>query len=337
MDFKGSVLLLFIIICSIQVGWSQDPIFSQFYNAPIQINPAFTGNTIGAKVATNYRAQWPGFSTAYNTYMLSYDRFLPRYNSGIGASLLADDAGDGILKTIKLSGLYSYRIFVKQHTYIKLGMELGVVQLRIDPSKLIFFDQLDPQYGAISPGGTTFPTDENLAGVGTQYYADIGAGVMLYNPKYYVGIGLKHLNNPDNGSLDNIENINTGIPVRFTLHGGMQINIEKSNKGRKGTFISPNVVYVQQGPFKQLNAGAFIDFDAFFTGLWYRHASSHGDAVIGSVGIRSGIFKISYSYDLTISGLGSYSEGAHEIGVIVNFDRLRPRQSRYNDCLSIFR
>ena len=316
---------------------AQDPIFSQFYNAPNQINPAFAGNTIGPLVATNYRLQWPGFSSVYNTYMLSYDKFSPRLNSGFGASILADDAGNGTLKTTKLSGLYSYRIFVRKETYIKLGIELGIVQSRLDPSKLVFFDQLDPQYGAVSPGGTTIPTQENLSNVGTRFYPDVGAGVMIYNSKFYAGIGLKHLNNPDNGFLDNVENIDIGIPTRFTVHAGMQIDLEKGNNRSMSTFISPNIVFVKQGPFRQINAGAYIDFGAFFTGLWYRDTANNGDAVIASMGVRSGIFKISYSYDLTVSGLGVNSGGSHELGLIFNFDSLLPKKSKYNDCLSLFR
>lgn len=316
---------------------AQDPIFSQFYNAPNQINPAFTGNTEGPFVATNYRLQWPGFSSVYNTYMLSYDQFSPRLNSGFGISLLEDDAGDGTLKTTKISGLYSYRVFVANKTYLKLGMELGVVQYRLDPTKLIFFDQLDPQFGAISPGGTPYPTQENLSDVGTNFYPDIGAGIMIYSTKYYGGIGLKHLNNPDNGFLNNIENINRGIPIRFTIHAGMQINLEKGNISNRSAFISPNIVYVKQGPFRQINAGAYVDFGGFFTGLWYRDTANNADAVIGSLGVRSGIYKISYSYDLTVSGLGVNSGGSHEIGIILNFDSLLPKDSKYNDCLSLFR
>lgn len=316
---------------------AQDPIFSQFYNAPNQINPAFAGNTIGPLVATNYRLQWPGFSSVYNTYMLSYDKFSPRFNSGFGASILVDDAGDGTLKTTKLSGLYSYRIYVKKDTYIKLGIEMGLVQSRLDPSKLIFFDQLDPQYGAVSPGGTRYPTQENLSDIGTRFYPDVGAGVMIYNSKFYGGIGLKHLNNPDNGYLNNIENIDGGIPTRFTVHGGMQIDLEQGNNRLSSAFISPNIVFVKQGPFRQINAGAYVDFGAFFTGLWYRDTANNGDAVIGSMGVRSGMFKISYSYDLTVSGLGVNSGGSHELGLICIFDSLLPKKSKYNDCLSLFR
>lgn len=325
---------MFLVIAS---AGAQDPIFSQFYNAPNQVNPAFTGNTRAPFVATNYRLQWPGFSSVYNTYMLSYDQFAPRFNSGFGLSLLADDAGDGTLKTTKISGLYSYRVFVTKDTYLKLGMELGIVQHRLDPSKLIFFDQLDPQFGAISPGGTPYPTEENLTDVGTNFYPDAGAGIMIYSNKYYGGVGLKHLNNPDIGFLNNIENIDRGLPTRITVHAGMQIDLEKGNNRNHTAFISPNIIYVKQGPFRQINAGAYIDFGDFFTGLWYRDTANNGDAVIGSLGVRSGIFKISYSYDLTISGLGVSSGGAHEIGIIFNFDSLLPKESKYNDCLSLFR
>jgi len=334
MNVKLIVLGLMLTVASVS---GQDPIFSQFYNAPNQINPAFAGNTESPFIATNYRLQWPGFSNVYNTYMLSYDQFVPKLNSGFGLSLLADDAGDGTLKTTKISGIYSYRVYIKRNTYLKLGLEAGVVQHRLDPTKLIFFDQLDPQFGAISPGGTRYPTEENLADIGTRYYPDIGAGLMVYSPKFYGGIGLKHLNNPDTGFLQNVENIDRGLPIRITIHGGMQIDIEKGNKATKGTFISPNVMYVKQGPFRQINAGAYLDFGDIFTGLWYRDTASNGDAVIGSVGVRSGIYKISYSYDLTISGLGINSGGTHEIGLILNFDSLLPKESKYNDCLSLFR
>ncbi|MDG1716565.1 MAG: PorP/SprF family type IX secretion system membrane protein [Saprospiraceae bacterium] len=331
------ILIYCLLAMVLAEAKAQDPVFSQFYNAPNQINPAFVGNTVGPLVASNYRLQWPGFSLVYNTYMLSYDKFSPRFNSGFGTSILVDDAGDGALKTTKLSGLYSYRIFVRNETFIKFGLEMGLVQSRLDPSKLIFFDQLDPQYGSVSPGGTTIPTQENISNIGTRFYPDVGAGIMIYSSKFYGGIGLKHLNNPDNGFLDNIENIDLGIPTRFTLHAGMQIDLEKGNNRLSSAFISPNIVFVKQGPFHQINAGAHIDFGAFFTGLWYRDTANNGDAVIGSLGVRSGIYKISYSYDLTVSGLGVNSGGSHELGLILNFDSLLPKKSKYNDCLNLFR
>ncbi|MBK7428476.1 MAG: PorP/SprF family type IX secretion system membrane protein [Saprospiraceae bacterium] len=96
--------------CIFQYAKGQDPVFSQFYSAPLQINPAFTGNSHGGMMAINYRNQWPSINQAYVTYALSYDQYVPSLNSGFGVFALADDAGRGLLRTYNLTGLYSYRV-----------------------------------------------------------------------------------------------------------------------------------------------------------------------------------------------------------------------------------
>lgn len=311
---------------------AQDPVFSQFYNAPTQTNVAFVGNTNAPFIATNYRLQWPGISTVYNTFMISYDQYVPRFKSGFGLAILSDDAGDGTIKTNKISGLYSYKLKVRANTYLKMGLELAVVQSRLDPSKLVFFDQL----GA-TPGGTLLPTSENLADIGSNVYADLGAGLMIYNESWYAGIGLKHLNNPDNTYIQTAEAQNVGIPMRYTVHAGYKYDLVPSRRGVAALSIYPNAIWVQQAAVRQLNIGALLDGGPYFFGLWYRDTKQNGDAIIGNIGVRTGIYKISYSYDATISGLGLGSGGSHEIGVVVNFDRNRPKESRYNDCFSLFR
>ncbi|MEL7422621.1 MAG: type IX secretion system membrane protein PorP/SprF, partial [Bacteroidota bacterium] len=51
--------LLGIVVCSLQ---AQDPIFSQFYAAPLQLNPAFAGTTIAPRFTFNHRNQYPNRS-----------------------------------------------------------------------------------------------------------------------------------------------------------------------------------------------------------------------------------------------------------------------------------
>jgi hypothetical protein len=55
-------------------------------------------------------------------------------------------------------------------------------------------------------------------------------------------------------------------------------------------------------------------------------------------GIQKGIFKVAYSFDLTISPLGMQTGGAHEISLYFNFENKNTSyQNRYNDCLNLFR
>ena len=155
------IILLFVLFAGVAKG--QDPIYSQYFAAPLQLNPAFTGNTVSPHLALNYRNQWTTFSDgaqAYETYSLSYSQFSTRLNSGFGLMLLTDDAGQGLYKTTKVSGVYSYRLQIKDNLYLKLGLEGSLVRINLDWAKLEFPDQIDPILGSVSPGGTPFPTEE---------------------------------------------------------------------------------------------------------------------------------------------------------------------------------
>ena len=139
---------------------AQDPIFSQFYSAPLQINPAFAGNTYAPHITMNYLNQWPSLDKAYVTYSLAYDQFLPSLNIGYGLSLLADEAGNGLLSTNKISGFFAYRLQVKRDFFLKFGVEASGVQARYNWNKFVFLDQIDPRFGTTTPGGTPIPSEE---------------------------------------------------------------------------------------------------------------------------------------------------------------------------------
>jgi hypothetical protein len=69
-------------------------------------------------------------------------------------------------------------------------------------------------------------------------------------------------------------------------------------------------------------------------GIWYRgipvikSIKSH-DAITLSVGAEVKQFVITYSYDLTVSTLVTSTGGAHELGLIYNFDWGTSRRRKY--------
>ena len=119
MDTLKHFFVTVMVLLAIQLQ-AQDPVFSQFYAAPLQINPAFAGNAFAPHLAINYRNQWPQFKI-YETYSASFDQYFDGLNSGIGLYILADDAGSGILKTTKISGIYAYRLQIDREFSIKFG------------------------------------------------------------------------------------------------------------------------------------------------------------------------------------------------------------------------
>ncbi len=330
--------ITFIIVCLITAGSlkAQDPIYSQFYIDPLQINPGFTGNTYVPKVALSYRMQWPLIAFAYNSYAASYDQYFEQANSGFGMNILSDNAGNGIYVHNKISLFYAYRMRLTGDSYLKIGIDAAFVQNRLDWNKLTFSDQLNAEFGAISPGGTPYPTNELQPDRLTRNYADASFGILYFNPNYYVGASAKHINTPNDNFLRINDNLFSGLPLRLSVHAGAEIPVGNYNIGGFRTFISPNVLYVRQGEFAQLNVGAYANLGVIFLGTWYRHANTNPDALIFSTGIKQGNLKIGYSFDLTISQLSVNSGGAHEIGISFLIGN-EEKRTDYNDCFQLFR
>ncbi len=327
------LLICFLFISFWQIDLkAQDPVFSQFYAAPLQLNPAFAGNTYAPFVTLNYRSQWSGFTdfSTYNTYAASFSQFIEGMNSGIGLMVQADDAGNGIYQTTRVSGFYSYKIEISKDLNLKFGIEGTLVQNRLDWNQLVFGDQIDVT-GAVD--ATSAEQQPETLSVN---YGDISTGLLIYNPFFYGGIAIKHINRPDESILGINNNTSSGLPTRFTIHGGTQIDLGGNKRGRS-TFISPNLMYVKQGDFSQVNAGAYLGFGSFFAGGWFRYSSSNPDAAIGLVGFQKDTFKFGYSYDFTVSGLIGNSGGTHEFSMVLNFDANRSRKVDYNDCFELFR
>jgi len=347
---KVAGILSLILLFGLK-SWAQDPIFSQFYNAPLQINPAFAGISEDPVIAVNYRDQGPGLvqrfgfpNGAYTTYAASYDQYFPTANSGIGLMVIGDTAGEGtrggnLLSTIGISGFYSYNLNVNDEYFLKFGLEAGVTQSRINWSELCFLDQLQNNPGSSCQTLPTGSTSSSAPpGNLSNSYFDVSMGIMLYSSRYYGGVSIKHLNTPDYNFYQTQTNLADGLPVRMTVHGGYQINLDPTQRRTFGAYIAPNFLYTRQAELSQLNVGAIIGYQHFFLGGWYRHAFGNADAAILSAGTAVGKIKVSYSFDFTVSRLSiNNTRGAHEVGIIYNFARVEDKKSNINDCFSIFR
>lgn len=335
---------LFVLLYSGLVQ-AQDPVYSQFFAAPLQVNPAFTGIADAPRISFNYRNQYPNWPNAYLTYAAAYEQNVESLNSGFGLMIMSDAEGDGVYKTHYASGFYSYRVRFGRKVYARFGLEAGLLQTTVDWDRLVFGDQIDPISGPVDGGGTPNQTEESRPSSLRSTVFDVSAGLLIYGGPFYGGISLKHLNTPDASILLTNDNLRSGRPMRISLHGGAEIPLHAGNKSRTSAFISPNLLLARQGDFTQLNLGAYAGFGQFFGGLWFRHTFGNPDAAIFALGFREGALRIAYSYDLTVSQLASVpggGGGAHEVSLTVNLgdsERVKKRRAanRWNDCFNMFR
>jgi len=333
---RSFYLFLLLALALPIVVQAQDPVFSQFFAAPLQINPAFAGTSNAPRVTANYRSQWTNYEGGYQTYAVSYEQSVEALNSGFGIVVMGDDAGDGIYQTTRFAGVYSYRVQFNRKSAIRFAVEAGMLQTALDWDKLVFLDEIDPIQGPSQPSQEQRPANLNNT------VLDISAGLLAYGERAYGGLSVKHLNSPDRSLLDINENLGVGLPLRLTLHGGWEIPLEQGNNRRGGAFVSPNLLLIKQGEFAQVNGGAYFGFGNFFSGVWYRHTISNADAAIALAGVKYGVFRMGYSFDFTLNGLGlERTGGTHELSLTINFDDSKEaarkrKRARYNDCFKMF-
>lgn len=305
--------MIFFAVCS--AAQAQDPEFSQYYAAPLYLNPAFAGTSVDHRFIANYRNQWPNISQAFQTYAFSYDYNLDQYNSGLGFMIMADKAGSANLKSTQFNFQYSYKVKLSDKFILSSGLNFGVGSRNIDFNKLIFYQQLD--FAQSSDNLPPPPSHLSLQG---QTYFDFGGGLLMYSRKVWLGFSMAHLNRPNRSLLDN----ESEIPVKTSVHGGVRVPLYQGVFKRDRTAsIAPSFVYKQQGNFDQLDLGTYFFYEPVVLGLWYRGIPiqqnvkdnvSH-DAVVVVLGFQLETVELSYSYDVTVSELGPITGGAHEIGL----------------------
>jgi len=298
---------LYFFIASLAIttiSVAQDPTFTQFYANPIYLNPALAGSTGCPRIGMNYRNEWPQLTGNYVTYSLAYDSYVKNISGGLGFIALHDQQGRGTISTTMVGAIYSYNLKVSRKFSVMAGVRAAYFQKFLDWSKLTFGDMIDPRRGFI------YQTGDVPRGNGRRGFFDASAGLVGYTDVFYFGVAAHHLNRPDESMILGTSK----LPMRFTGHAGANIKLSR-NKFNNSTSISPNVIYQYQNGFQELSVGAYIRYENFTAGAWYRNR----DAFIVCLGIQTPKFKIGYSYDITVSKLGNgVSGGSHEVSLGFN-------------------
>ena len=309
------ILILTVLFMTLGIR-AQDAHFSQFYANPLYLNPAFAGAKVCPRVVTNYRNQWPSIPGSYVTYSASFDMHFDALGGGLGVMVTSDRAGQGVLTEQTVSLIYSVRIRLSREWFMKAGLQASFFQKHLDWDKLTFGDQINSKWGFSNVTLETRPSngEYNLMDV------DFSGGLVVYNKNFFGGIALHHL-----VPVDVAFEGESYLPMKITGHMGYTFGLNGNKRRKLGDpTISPNFVYMNQGPFHQFNYGAYFKKAPMIFGLWYRHfmdnAGFSSDAIIIQAGFEYDKFKFGYSYDITISDMGTASGGAHEVSFALDFN-----------------
>jgi type IX secretion system PorP/SprF family membrane protein len=317
---------LYLLLLCLVAGraLAQDPQFTQgTFATPLYLNPAFAGNTESVRANVLFRNQFSNLGTPYNTLMASADYNMKEYNGGAGLMLLHDQAGQ--YTSTSATASFSYRAKFNPNTSLLLGLSGSFYTKRLDPTQVVFRDQLRIDTDQV---GRTRETFGNL----TFNFPSFAAGAILSSRKFWLGLALNHLNTPRRSLVGDTPL----LPLKVTVNGGL--NLLTLNKNREPTDLGayPSFVFRRQGPVNQLDLGINIGQHqvrnmgfGYILGFWYRGMFAqktvanqfNRDAVSVLGGLTLGNLTFNYSYDLTISGLAPYNTGTHEVSVIFELHR----------------
>jgi len=318
---KVIILLLFTFQAK-----AQDPEFSQFYANPLNMNPAFAGTSVYQRIVTNYRNQWPNQGNTFVTYNFSYDSYVKSMRGGLGFQLLYDQELNGVINSLNSSFFYSYHVKAGDELFFTGALQAGFIYKEFNTSKLIFPGMIDQGTGEII-GQYPLPVED-----GHKLIPDFSFGIAGQNKDTYFGLAVHHLTQP---SLSIIEGDQMGkLPMKITFHAGSMLHkFHRMLLSREFT-LSPNLIYQQQGNYKQLNLGLYMIEKSVTFGAWYRNnLSVRPDAAIAMIGYTEEKFRLGYSFDYTLSSLSAYSRGSHELSVTFFFGQ--ERRDMFNETMRI--
>ena len=324
---KNLLSLCFVLFWGSSIK-AQDHIYSQFYNAPIYLNPALTGQFDGSfRMNMIYRNQWTAMSGDLSYISASMDYQFKNINGGVGLMFNSSSEGTAYLKKNNIAGTYAYNVG-SDGFIASFGLQAGLTNRQMDFSKLVFSDQLDSRLGFESSASQAEQPFSD-----SKYYFDSGAGVNFVVGSAMLGASLLHLNKPD----ESFTGSTVPTPVRTAIHASYRYAMDRNDPfSEEGSFLIPSVVYYKQAQATSISAGVQYKRRAVNAGVWYRsNGKGSNDSFVFSLifDIFTGSFnkqklRLGVSHDATTNKL-NYGNTSGTSELSVGFETGEGREKGY--------
>lgn len=303
---RSTLAALLLALFPSLVG-AQDFHYSQFYHAPLHLNPALTGVFRGdVRYMGNYKSQWTDVPVDYKTVTLAVDKkfFKTLNKDGFFSGGLAfnyDRAGDSKLTWANLDANFSYTRFLSSQVILSGGLKGALVQRSFEQGNLRYDNQFDELRGVPDfsrPTGENFDTDG-------QIFPDFSIGLNLRlqskqtddlvfrndrRTKLDLGVALHHLLTPDQ-AFYNDEKVPLESRLSPYVTGTLQV-LPKVD-------VVAGITYQNQGPY-------YDELVAMLGGrVWVKNSLSRRISLMAGMGLRRDAIQDAYwpAFEVTYDNL----------------------------------
>ncbi len=291
----------------------QDPQYTHYmYNMNV-VNPAYAGSRETLSIGLLGRTQWVGIDGAPKTITANIHAPVGR-NLGLGLSVIADKIGP-----VKEQNAYadvSYTIETSEEGRLSFGLKGGVTFFNAALSSILLPDG--------STGGSSADVLFQNDGKGT--FPNIGAGVYYHTEDFYLGLSIPNfLETPHFKDVtSSTVTLEASEKMHAFLTAGYVFDLSDNMQFKPSTILKA----VPGSPLSIDLTGNFLINDTFELGLGYRFGDSI-DALVSF--LVTDDLRVGYSYDYTLTNLGDFNSGSHEIFLQydVNLSRKNLKSPRF--------
>jgi len=291
------IVIVLGFTAAIEAHAQQDPQYTQYMYNMSSVNPAYATDNPGImNVGGLYRTQWVGAVGAPRTITAFLHAPVGKRLEA-GFSLISDQIGD-VVNENNFYADFSYSIPVGDRTKIAFGVKAGATFFDANFNGFQYSDsQPDPAFA------------ENIS----QVFPNVGVGTYFYSDRYYFGLSApnllrtKHLEKQNAIATIGVEEIHyffTGGYV-FDLSDNLKFKPAFMARGVKGAPMAFDIT------------SNFLINERFELGVGYRF----DDSVSGLANFYiTPSLRIGYAYDYTLTNLGNFNSGTHEIFLLFDLN-----------------
>jgi type IX secretion system PorP/SprF family membrane protein len=268
------------------------PVYSQYLQNGLLINPAYAGTRGSLSAFLSYRMQWMGISGA--PVFQSFSLNAPMKNDKVGLGIMAQFMKFGFTKSQSIYASYAYHIKLSSGK-LSLGLKGGFDRSNTDYTGILTTAKDDP----------VFTTNDK-----PYFLPNVGAGAYYFSDKLFAGVSIPaFLSYRKNSSSGSVEAYHSFRNYDVIFSGGGLIEFSQVFKFKPSLLIDYSLDKTKRLTQLDIN-GNFILGDLIWIGGSYRTSEQ---VLVGILQVQlNPQFMFGFSYDYPVGKMNTYSHGSSE-------------------------
>ena len=273
---------------SISLGY---PVYSQYLQNGLLINPAYAGSRGALSTFLSYRMQWMG--TKGSPVIQSVSLHTPMKNDRVALGIMAQFMQFGFTKSTSIYASYAYHIRVGNGK-LSLGLKGG-------------FDRSNTDYKGILLSNTGDPV---FSGNDKPYMLpNVGAGVYYYSDKLFAGVSVPSFLSYRKTGTGSVQSYHSFGEYDFVFSAGGLIIFSQFLKFKPSILIDYSLQSTKKLTQFDINGNFILDDLIWIGGSW----RTSEEVAVGILQVQlNPQLMFGFSYDYPAGRMNSYSKGSSE-------------------------